>query len=59
MDAVERLAPAAGEQRRDALVRADHQLLDQHVGMRLALAPRAGDAAVPVEIEGDLRRLDP
>ena len=41
MDAVERLAAPAGEERGDVLVGADHQLLDEHVRVRLALAPGA------------------
>ena len=44
--AVERLAVAAGEERGDVLVREQHQLLDEHVRVRLALEPRVGDAAV-------------
>ena len=59
VDAVERLAPAAGEQLGDELVREDHQLLDQHVRVRLRLAPRALDPALAVEGEDDLRALDP
>ena len=43
----------------DGLVRQDHQLLDQHVRMRLALAPGALDAAATVEAELDLGALDP
>ena len=58
MHAVERLAPAAGEQLGDELVRADHQLLDQHVRVRLGLAPRALDPALAVEGEDDLGALD-
>ncbi len=58
VDSVERLAPAAGEQLGDELVRADHQLLDQHVCVWLGLAPRALDPALAVEGEDDLGALD-
>ena len=57
VDAVERRPVAAGEERGDVLVRGDHQLLDQHVGVRLALEPRLGDAAL-LEAEHDLGRRD-
>jgi hypothetical protein len=57
--AVERLAPAPREQGSHRLVRGDHQLLDEHVGERLPLDPGSLDAALPVEGEGDLSRLDP
>ena len=57
VDAVERLAVPPREQLRDVLVRADHQLLDEHVRVRLAFAPRVGDAAVG-EAERDLRGRD-
>src|SRR5581483_1886662 len=55
--AVERLAVAAGGERRDELVRQDHQLLDEHVRVRLAFEPRVGHAAV-LEAEDDLGRGD-
>ena len=55
--AVERVAATRSEKRTDALVRQDHQLLDEHVRVRLALQPRIGDAAVAVEAERRLRRL--
>ena len=56
MHAVERRAVAAGEEGGDVLVREDHQLLDEHVRVRLAFEPRVGDAAVG-EAERELRRL--
>ena len=56
--AVQRLAAAAGEQCGDALVREDHQLLDEHVCVRLLGPPGARDAAVRPSnsnsISGDL-----
>ena len=39
------------------LVREDHQLLDEHVRVRLALEPRVGDTAASVEAKDDLGRL--
>ena len=39
VDAVERVAPAAREELGDGLVREDHQLLDQRMGLRLGLEP--------------------
>ena len=59
MDAVERVAPAAREELGDGLVGEDHQLLDQGVGLRLRLEPRALHAALAVEREVDLAALDP
>ena len=56
--AVERGTVARREQLRDGLVRADHELLDERVGVRLALPLRVGDAAAAVELEHDLGRLD-
>ena len=50
-------AVPAGEERGDVLVREDHQLLDEHVRVRLALEPGLGDPAV-LEAEDDLRRGD-
>ena len=58
VDAVERVAAAAREQPGDGLVRGDHHLLDEHVGERLLLDPRALDAALAVEGELDLPPLD-
>src|SRR5207244_13413469 len=58
VDAVERLAAAAREELRDCLIRSDHQLLDERVRVRLALAPRSLVAAPPVEGERDLGALD-
>src|SRR6478735_2094200 len=55
--AVERLAAPAGEERADELVGEDHQLLHEHVRMRLALEPRLGDTAAAVEAKDDFRRL--
>ena len=54
---VQRLAVTAGEERTDLLVRQDHQLLDEHVSMRLAFEPRVGDAATAVEAKHRLRSL--
>ena len=51
VDAEERIAAPAGEQLGNGLVRGDHQLLDEHVGERLALDPRPLDAAFSVERE--------
>ncbi len=45
--AVERLATPRREQLTDDLVRADHQLLDQHVGVRLGLEPCVGHLPSP------------
>ncbi len=59
VDAEERLPASPGEERRDRLVREDHELLDEHVRVRLGLDPRALDAAVAVEGERRLARLDP
>ena len=59
MHAVERLAAPSGEQAGHRLVRQDHQLLDEHVRVRLRLVPRVGDAALPVERERGLAALDP
>jgi hypothetical protein len=56
--AVERGLVPRREELRDALVREDHQLLDQPVRLRLVLEPRALDAAAAVEREGDLGALD-
>src|SRR5205823_7544286 len=56
--AVERGAVARGEQCGDGLVRADHELLHERVGFRLALALCARDSSPAVEREADLRRLD-
>ena len=55
MDAEERLPPALREQRGDAFVREDHQLLDEHVRVRLLCSPRPGDPSLTVELELDLR----
>ena len=55
--AVERLAAPAGEERADELVGEDHQLLHEHVRVRLALEPRLGDTAAAVEAKDDLGRL--
>src|SRR5262245_6757563 len=55
---VERLAATSCEQARDALVRENHQLLDEHVRVRLRLAPRALHSAAAVESEDDLGALD-
>ena len=57
--AVEGLAPPAGEELGDLLVGEDHQLLDEHVRLRLPLEARVRDAAAAVEGEDELRRLDP
>ena len=57
MDAVERVAPPRGEKLGHALVREDHQLLDEHMRVRLALEPGVGNAASVVEPKRDLRRL--
>ena len=57
VDAVQRLAPPPGEERADVLVREDHQLLDEHVRVRLALEPGVGDTSVAVEPKHLLRRL--
>jgi hypothetical protein len=54
VDAVERLAVARREQPGDLLVGEDHQLLDEHVRVRLALEQRRRDASV-LEVEDDLR----
>ena len=56
--AEQRLSAPTGEQRGHALVRQDHQLLDEHVRMRLLRPPGTRDAAVRVELELDLGRLD-
>ena len=58
VNAVERLAPAAGEQLGDELIGTDHQFLHQHVGVRLGLTPGALDPALAVEGEDDLGALD-
>ncbi len=42
----------------DQLVRPDHELLDEAVGLGLRNGPRGGDVAVPVEVELGLRGLD-
>ena len=55
--AIERLAAPPRQERPDELVREDHQLLDEHVGVRLAFEPGIGDAAFAVEAERDLGRL--
>ena len=55
--AVERLTAAPRQERADELVREHHQLLDEHVRMRLALEPRVRDATFTVEAERDLGRL--
>ena len=57
--AVERVAPAACQQARDELVRQDHQLLHEHVRVRLGLAPGALHPALAVEGEDHLSALDP
>src|SRR5439155_19449579 len=49
---------AAGEKIGHGLVGGDHQLLDQAMRCRLGLRPRASHAALAVELEIDLRRLD-
>ena len=54
VDAVERFAPPSRQQPTDCLVGEDHQLLDEHVRVRLGLEPGAFDAAVLVEGERDL-----
>ena len=57
MHAVERLAAPRREQLADDLVRADHQLLDEHVRVRLGLEPGVGHPAVAVEAKRLLGRL--
>ena len=57
VDAVERLAAAAAQQPGDGLVGEDHELLDEHVGVRLALEPRVGDPSLAVEGERGLGRF--
>ena len=59
VDAIERLAPAAAEQPGDGFVGEDHQLLDEHVRVRLALEPRVGDPSFAVECERGLGRFHP
>src|SRR5581483_7046070 len=56
--AVERRAVSGREEPGDSLVREDHQLLDEHVGVGFRLVPGLGDASVVVETEHGLRRLD-
>ena len=58
VDAVERLAAAAAQQAGDGLVGEDHELLDEHVRVRLALEPGVGDPSLAVERERGLGRLD-
>ena len=57
--AVERRPVARGEQLGDRFVREDHELLDERVSLRLALAAGARDTAAAVELEVHLGRLDP
>src|SRR5918995_155538 len=54
VDAVERLPPSSRQQPADGLIGKDHQLLDEHVRVRLGLEPGTFDAAVLVERERDL-----
>src|SRR5918995_2938294 len=54
VDAVERFPPPSRQQSTDRLVGEDHQLLHEHVRVRLGLEPGAIDAAVLVEGECDL-----
>jgi hypothetical protein len=58
VDAVQRRPLARREQLGNALVSEDHQLLDEHVRVRLALPASVGDAALPVELECELEALD-
>ena len=58
MDSVQRRSPAVGKEGGDGLVGEDHQLLDEHVRVRLGLEVGALHAAVVVEDERDLFRLD-
>ena len=58
VDAVERLPPPSRQQPADGLVGEDHQLLDEHVRVRLGLEPGTLDAAVLVEGERDLPSRD-
>src|SRR5213079_2759994 len=58
VDAEERLASASGKQPGDRLVGADHQLLDEHVRVRLLGVPGTRNPAVIGELELDFRRLD-
>ena len=59
MDAKERFPPPPGQQPSDSLVREDHQLLDEHVRVRLGLAPRVRHSALIVELERKVAALDP
>jgi hypothetical protein len=57
--AVKRLPAAAGEKAGNGFVRDDHQFLDKHVRVRLALPASIRNTPMPVELEDDLPRLDP
>ncbi len=55
--AVQRLASPGCQERADAFVGEDHELLHQHVSVRLAFEAGVGDAAVAVEAIDHLGRL--
>ena len=59
MHAVEGGAVSRRKQPGDRLVRGDHELLDEGMCLRLSFAARVSDAAAAVEVENDLRCLDP
>jgi hypothetical protein len=58
MDSVKRLAIPSAEQAGDGFIGEDHHLLDERMGERLGLDPGALDAALVVESECRLPRLD-